>query len=65
MLVHVLCILGAADGGGELGQFALGPTLLGAPGGAPRYIIKSSNRTVTLILQSGRYSVDNYTGINC
>ena len=26
---------------------------------------KYSNRTVTLIQQSGRCSIDNYTGINC
>ena len=32
----------AADrgGGGQLGQFALGPTLLRAPGGGPCYINK-------------------------
>ena len=47
----------AADGGGQLGQFALGPR-------GPCYIIKRSkysNKTVTLIQHLGRYSVDNYT----
>ena len=46
---------------GQLGQF-------GAPDRGICHIIKRfkySNRTVTLIQQSGRYSVDNYTGINC
>ena len=43
---------GGGGGGGELGQFALGVTLLVAPGEAPATLSKRSkysNSTVTLI----------------
>jgi len=52
--------MGKGGGGGQLpGAICPEP-----PHGSPSYIIKGSkysNRTVTLIQQSGRYSVDNYT----
>jgi len=63
-----MCAVGQGhQQGGQLGKFALGPTLLGAPGAwGPCCIIKKrskySNRTVTLMQQSARYSVDNYSG---
>ena len=56
---------GKEGGQGKLGHFTLGLNLLGAPGGG--YTVKrdQNNRTVTLIQQSGRYSLDNFTRISC
>ena len=60
----------AADrqkGLGATGAICSGPYLARGVRWGPCYIVKRSkysNRTVTLMQQSGRYSVDNYTGID-
>ena len=51
-------------GGGATGAFALGPRW-GPPLVLHYQKIDRNSRTVTLVQQSGRYSVNNYSGINC
>ena len=67
-LSFTMLTIRAADrmgGGGNWGNLHWAPTLLGAQPQLHYQEIKYSNRTVILIQQSGKYSVDNYAGINC
>ena len=66
MIVIAVTAILTADRGEATGAICPGPSHLAAVG--VYYIFtrsKYSNRTVILIQHLKRYSVDNYTGINC